>query len=294
MAALKNNMVPVGDLRTDHPVREVPGPTNELLFSIRNNDVRDPLIVHPATLQIISGFRRFTVARQLGRLRVPVVFPADAAEACQLVRHHLEAESRHQMPMSVPDRFRLSQRLREFPRPERSGAWRHEEHAGPAVGLSAAILKGLRSAAHRACAPEGPGSSADNARRVLLLMFEALENPVEGRSGGQAVRRLNGYLRSGDCPATLAAACQGPPPQPPVPAQAQGEREQASISPARKRTQYEIRRGVDNISGACAGLASACVADLPSEDVPYLAREIRKNQRILRGVLKSLQENRRD
>ncbi|MEU7190284.1 ParB N-terminal domain-containing protein [Streptomyces sp. NPDC045369] len=280
--------VPVGDLRADHPIREDLGSTDKLLFSIKNNDVRDPLIADPVTLQIISGFRRLAVLRQLHRQRVPVVFPKDAAEACHLVRSHLEPQSQHQMPMSVQDRFRLSQRLREFPRPESPGPWRHEDHAGPAVGLSAATLKGLRSAARGASAPGEPGSAADNAQRVLQLMFEALENPVAGRSGGQAVRRLYGYLRSGDCPATLAAACEAPAPQPPIPAQ--GEREQVPISPARRRTQYEIRRGVDNISGACAGLASACVADLSAEDVPYLSREIRKNRRILRDVLKSLQE----
>ncbi|MFI6281837.1 ParB/RepB/Spo0J family partition protein [Streptomyces sp. NPDC050988] len=285
----------MGDLKVDHPTREELGSTDKLQYSIRNNELREPLLVHPGTLQIVSGFRRYAALRQLRRLSVPVLFPADAAEACQLVRTHLGAKNDpHQQPMSVRDRFVLSQRLRDFPRPEHAGPWRHEDYAGPAVGLSAAILKGLRSAARGCSGQEASGPSAENAHRVLLLMFEALEKPTAGRSAGQAVRRLYGYLKSGDCPASLADACEAPLPKLPMPAQGERGAGQAPISPVRRRTQNEIRRGVDTISGACAGLASVCVADLPADDVPYLAREIRKNRQILWDVLKSLQGNSRD
>ncbi|WP_455754831.1 hypothetical protein [Streptomyces murinus] len=245
-------------------------------------------------MQIVSGFRRFAVMRQLRRLSVPVMFPADATEACRIVQAHLAGQNQLQQPMTVRDRFVLSQRLREFPRPEQVGTWRHEDHAGPAVGLSAAILKGLRAADRGCSAPETTGPSAENAHRVFLLMLEALEKPIQGRSSGQIVRQLYGYLKSDGCPATLTDVCEASGPKPPVPKQGERRIEQAPISSARRRTQNEIRRGVDTISGACAGLASVCVADLPNEDVPYLAREIRKNRRILWDVLKSLQENCRD
>ncbi|MEU3512219.1 ParB N-terminal domain-containing protein [Streptomyces longwoodensis] len=285
----------MGDLKVDHPTRENLGHTDNLQFSIRNNGLRDPLLVHPGTLQVVSGFRRLAAMRQLRRLSVPVLFPANAAEACQTVQVHLEAENQHQLPMTVRDRFALSKRLREFPKPEHAGSWRHEDYAGPAVGLSSAILRGLRAAERGYCAPDATGPSAENAHRVFLLMVEALEKPAHGCSPGQAVRRLSGYLKSGDCPATLADACEAPAAtKTPIPTQGERGAEQTPISPARRRTQNEVRRGVDTISGACAGLASVCVADLPADDVPYLAREIRKNRRILWDVLKSLQENCRD
>ncbi|MFE9413897.1 ParB/RepB/Spo0J family partition protein [Streptomyces sp. NPDC006704] len=283
----------MGDLKVDFPTRETLGSTDNLQYSIRNNEVRDPLIAHPDTLQVVSGFRRLAAARQLRRLTVPVIFPTDAAQACQLVRSHLEAESQHQMPMFAPDRFRLSGRLYEFPKPQHTGGpWRHHDYAGPAVGLSSTILKGLRAAKRDASASGEFEGSRENAQRVLMLMFEALDSPVEGCSAGQAVRRLYGYLKSGDCPTTLAAVCGAASLPSPFPAQTEG-REPAPVTPVRKRTQSEIRRGVDTISGACAGLASVCVEDLPVEDIPYLAREIRKNRRILGDVLKSLQENSR-
>ncbi|GAA4026968.1 ParB/RepB/Spo0J family partition protein [Streptomyces plumbiresistens] len=195
---MEKKTIPVGDLKVDHPTREDLGPTDNLQYSIRNNGLREPLLVNPATLQLVSGFRRFAALRQLRRLSVPVVFPANALEACQVVQGHLEAESQHQQPMTVRNKFALAQRLREFPKPEHAGPWRHDDYAGPAVGLSAAILKALRAAA-RGCSAPMSGREAENAGRVLLLMFEALERPVQGCSPGQAVRRLYGYLRSGDC-----------------------------------------------------------------------------------------------
>ncbi|MFB7779161.1 ParB/Srx family N-terminal domain-containing protein [Streptomyces bauhiniae] len=292
---LEKKSIPVGDLRADLPTREKLGHTDSLQYSIRNNDLREPLLVHPETLQIVSGFRRYAAMRQLRRLSVPVVFPANAAEACQSVRDHLEMGNQRQQAMTVREKFALSQRLREFSRPEYAAAWRHEDYAGPAVGLTSAILRALRAAERGFSAPEATGSSAENARRVFLLMLEALEGPAgQGCSPGQTVRRLTGYLRSGDCPNTLAEACEVSTAKPSVPAQGGGGAGQAPVSPARRRTQNEIRRGIDTISGACAGLASVCVTDLPSDDIPYLAREIRKNRRILGDVLKSLQENCRD
>ncbi|MFC8709353.1 ParB N-terminal domain-containing protein [Streptomyces sp. NPDC057197] len=281
----------MADLKVDWPVREHPTSPDNLFYSIRNNDLRQPLLVHPESMQVISGFRRYYALQRLGRRSVPVLLPDDVTEACEIVQKHLDTEGPHQLPLSLRERFTLSQRLRELPRPVRKEKLRYEEAVGPAVGFTTSVLKRLRTAYREASTPDLTSDSI-NARQVLELMFEALEKPLEGWTTGQSVRRLYDFLKTGNCPQTLAEACiTTVRHRSVVPAQSETVTDRTPLSPTRRRVQSEIRRGVDTISGACAGLASLPASGLPSEDLSYLEREIRKNRRILLDVLKNLQES---
>ncbi|WP_327668002.1 MULTISPECIES: ParB N-terminal domain-containing protein [unclassified Streptomyces] len=289
MVILEIKNIPVGDLRGGCSLREKSTSSdNALLSSIKNNELREPLLVNPLTKRIISGFRRHSALRRLRQLTVVVALPADVVEGCEAVRRHLASGDSYQVAMSARDRFALAQRLRELPRPQQS-AFRYDDCIGPAVGLSGAVLQRLRRTERIANDPAEPDSATENARRVLSLMFEALEEPPQGWTSGQSVRQLCEFLRS-ECPATLAEACASPAEAPSVTGQALGgENTQRRIPAARKRTHSEIRRGVDTISGVCAGLASYSFSGLPAEDAAYIGQELRRSQRALRDIVKSIQ-----
>jgi hypothetical protein len=295
MVGLKYKTIPVGDIQADGPVRENPRSTEKLFNSIRNNGLRQPLLVNPADLKLISGFRRFAAYRSTRRISVQVAFPADVQEACTELGDHVTAPDAYALPMTHREQVALAARLRELPKPPGHRDIRHDLYIAPALGMPAAVLQRLRSAYRMAVGddPDLEASAVRNAQQVLDLMLQVVERPPDGWTTGQAIRLLHPFLKAGGCPASLEAVCatarqtREAAPGAGIPAQA-GE----TYVPDRgmRRPVYvEVRRGIDTISGACAGLASLSISEIPADQASYVEREIKSNQRILREILKTIQ-----
>ncbi|MFD9612747.1 ParB N-terminal domain-containing protein [Streptomyces sp. NPDC059083] len=282
--------VPIGDLKSDERFRGAEHALRKLTNSIRNNGQRSHILVNPADMSVISGHRRHAALRALRKLNANVVFAQDIVHACRNLEAHFADNGPYAIAMTVQDRITLARRLCLLPRPPGAGRFRLDDHVGQSVGVSAAILQRVRAAARLAAEGDtAPDSVALNARQVLALILQAADSPTEGWTSGQSVRHLQGYLKSGNCPATLREAC------PARLAEEPSSREKHPVNPAATvalpRARNEVRRGVDTISGACTGLASLAVTHVSAEEAEYLKREIRNSQRILRNVMKSLQES---
>ncbi|WP_328842827.1 ParB N-terminal domain-containing protein [Streptomyces sp. NBC_00258] len=301
MVALKYKTIPVGDIRADRPLRNVLGSVDKLRSSIKRNGMRVPLLVNPADLSLISGYRRYAACRGLRNIAVRAALPADVAEACfEMGEHVRRPDSTYALPMTPRERVGLAMRLGELPKPVQPGKFRYEDCIAPTVDISAAILQRIRTVVRAAQedAPD-PDAAMVGARKVLGLMLQAVERPVDGWTTGQTIRLLHALLRAGEHPESLEDVCSS--------SRVRGQRAEghplpsaqqpAGVSPERGVPRQhpfpraEIRRGIDTISGACAGLESLPITGIPVEEAGYLEREIKKNQRILRRILKCVQES---
>lgn len=271
--------------------------TSNLIDSIKNLGLKEPLLVNPADLSLISGRRRYNACEQLGMVTVRVAMPSDVLEACtELGTHVIHPDPMYAMPMDTRQRLDLSLRLNALPRPADKilQKFSHDTHTGPAVGFSSRILWRLRSTLLKANEDEeSPAADSIAARRILALMLEALESPVGDHSHGQIIGRLHTMLREGTIPDHLGALAPPTRRTKKIPEQTT-KQENSNPSPQRvlrKRSPTEFGRGVDMISGALTGLESLMYANLPAgEEAAHLRNELRKSQKSIRQMLKSLQE----
>ncbi|MEV7596892.1 ParB/Srx family N-terminal domain-containing protein [Kitasatospora sp. NPDC089797] len=289
---MKYKDIRLDSIRADRPVRLAPAREDDLFVSVRRNGLHVPLLVNPENFRLISGYRRYEAIVKAGsRTSVRVGLPADLLEGCEEVRSHLDEQNIRSVPLTVRERINLAVLLAELPRPADAPArsFSSDTHVGPAVGLTSTILRRLRSTVRKA--REGETDVDDEAvaaRRTLALMLEAVERPPDGWTRRQAVRHLHDALGAGDFPRSLAdlpqRAAGRRPGSPTVPPRRGFER--AAVS---KRTSGpEVRRALDAIAGACAGLASLDTAGLAPDEVAHTKHEINNTVQVLRQVVRGL------
>jgi hypothetical protein len=199
--------------------------------------------------------------------------------------------------MTPREKLTLAMRLAELPRPPDCPELVYDSHTGPAVGLSSSLLWRIKSMLTRADEGESdPEEDTLAARKTLSLMLTAVDRPLPGWTASRTVRLLHSMWGSGERPQSLELACaQSSPAQQHTVHQTATPRQSDQAGPGfvipRSRPAHaELRRGVDVISGACAGLESFAPAAIPASEAGYLIREIKNNQQILRRILKSIQE----
>ncbi|MET9554520.1 ParB/RepB/Spo0J family partition protein [Streptomyces sp. NPDC006645] len=292
MVSLKYVTIPVGDIVDDRPIRKSYEDVKGLAVSVKGNGLRVPLMVNPADMSLISGSRRHVACRMARLVTVKVAFPSNIDEALEeLGTHVTRPNNLHSVPMRPREKLDLALRLGNLPK-SASRSIRSDHIIGPAVGLTGSILWRLRSVDHEA-SRRGPeqDSSARAASTMLGLMLEAVERPVHGWTAGQTVRLLHGIWKSGECADSLESVCT-PPASPKIRVSGQALKPQTVLRPppTPRPGHVEVRRGVDTISGACAGLASLDTTNIAPADITYLIREIKNNQQILRRILKNVQE----
>ncbi|MEY9937609.1 ParB N-terminal domain-containing protein [Streptacidiphilus sp. MAP5-3] len=292
---MKYRRIRLDEIQVGTPIRIDVGNIVELAESIKKNGLREPLLLNPLNLMIISGYRRYAACRlKASGLTVMAALPDDVTDACNEVKQHLDAPDRqYSLPLNARERINLGILLNQLPKPsEAIGNFTHDSVTGPAIGLTSAILWRVRSTLGRAREWEPtPDVDALLARRIVRLMLEAIDHPVEGVSASQAVKILHGMWKRGECPHLLSEVIKPRPER--LSSNTPTRSRQVSVGLAgipRRASAVEFRRGVDAISGACAGLASLGATEIPREDADYLSREIKTDMQFLRQFLKKLQE----
>lgn len=257
-----------------------------------------PLMIHPLTYSLISGYRRYDACREMGMVTVRACLPEDVVDACNELGNHVTEPNMWAIPMTVRERVELALRLHELRKPldHTEGHFAHDTYTAPTVGLSSRILWRIRSTMSKAKEWEGnPGSDAAIARKALKLMLEAVEKPTAGYSANQLVCHLHSMLQCGDVPDSLHALQVPPsvrqrhpvPPSPPL----QDAPSVTAVPGTRKRIHADFRLGVDGISGALAGLQSLVHENPPKgDDAEYSIDDLKKSARVIRQIVKSLEE----
>ncbi|MDV5145761.1 ParB/RepB/Spo0J family partition protein [Streptomyces sp. SBC-4] len=268
-----------------------------LITSYRTLGLREPLMVNPASFEIISGKRRYHACREYGMRMVRVCFPSDVLEACsELGEHVTTPDSMYAIPMNPREKLELALRIGALPRPSELAhrGFSHDKYVAPTVGVSSRVLWRLRSTLAKANeGDEEPDANSIRARQILNLMLEAIDGPIKGYSPSQTIGHLHSILsHGGDIPGSLldielpsarnASAEKTVPHQPKI-------LDAMKHSLPRRRTSAEFRRGVDTISGALTGLESLMYQNLPiGEDAEHMMKQLKQSQKMIRQMLRNL------
>lgn len=265
----------------------------KLAASIRNLGLGEPLLVNPSTAVLISGHRRYCACKENGMKTVRASFPEDVAEACdELAGHVTDPDPRYAMAMSPRERLELALRLARLGKPSGCAKFDYDACVAPAVGWAPGLLWRIRSTFQKAAESEpDPMPEVIAARKALAFMLQAVEEPPEGLTPRQVVAAVHAKLRQGDVPDSLDSIIRG--------GGGRSTAEEPLMLPAQqrnqnhvlKRTQVELRRSVDTISGTLSGLQRVLCVNPPEGDTAkYLRSEFKKYQRDIRQMLKCLPE----
>ncbi len=294
---MKRKSIKLKDIQVEEAATNRQEDITKLASSIHNLGLQTPILVNPASLSLVSGRRRYNACKKLGLLTVRVAFPDNTLEACEELGDHVtDPDPMYAISMNSREKLGLALRLNELPKPSGHTRFDYDSHSGPAVDLSARIMRRLRPALQKA--REGdpkPDEEALAARKILSLMLEAIDQPLDGYSSSQIVCHLSCMLREGVTAETLGSISMpdtsrknaGKLPQVPT----QADPAYSPRSGSRLRTQGEYRRGVDNISGALAGLEVLLHMNPPTgEYADHVNNVLRQSQKSIRQMLKNLQE----
>ena len=269
-----------------------------LVISYRTLGLREPLMINPASLEIISGKRRYHACKEYGMRMVRVCFPSDVLEACSELREHATSpDPMYAIPMSPRERLELALRIGALPKPTdfTHRVFPHDKYVAPAVGFTSRVLWRLRSTLIKANEETGtPSTESLRAQRTLDLMLQVIETPIDGRSPSRAIEHLHSFLNSGmNIPDSLSEI-ELPPDRrrssiddKRIPTQTKcSARTEIALRP---RTTAEFRRGVDIIPGALTGLESLMYQNLPTgEDAEHMTKQLKQSQRMIRQMLRNL------
>ncbi|MFJ3905762.1 ParB/RepB/Spo0J family partition protein [Streptomyces sp. NPDC090025] len=268
-----------------------------LVVSYKSLGLREPLMVNPASFEIISGNRRYYACKESGMRMVRVCFPSDVLEACsELGEHVTTPDSMYAIPMNSRERLELALLIGSLPRPAEFShqSFSHDKHVAPSIGFSSRTLWRLRSTLAKANERDtAPDANSIRARQALKLMLQAIDAPAEEHSPSRVIEHLHHTLsHHGDVPGSLLdielPKGKRTPNERVIPYQP-GTIESMNPSHPRRRTSAEFRKGVDIISGALTGLESLMYQNLPTgEDAEHMMKQLKQSQKMIRQMLRSL------
>lgn len=293
--------LPITDIRIGERARTDLGDLTELVTSIKEVGLLQPIVITPDR-ELVAGGRRLAACTQIGMDRVPVHVAEDITDAVSLLVAERD-ENTCRKDMTVTEKLAIGQRIEELKRPEAEARMaeggeigRKVQHglasstggggqnprekreqetaalAGQAVGLSRSNYYAARNVKRTADDPEQPPAVREAAQQALAEMdATGTVQPV--------YRRFRKQLTEQPEPLKAKPAAAGP-------TDSRGRR-------LPQRAQHEaLTKGIAALSGLCSGLGEVTELDpaINAEEAAQWVRDLSEAQRILRGLNNLLKE----
>ncbi|MFE4856099.1 ParB/RepB/Spo0J family partition protein [Streptomyces sp. NPDC056670] len=289
--------IPLDHINVSFPVRHSTPSLEDLKASVKRNGIRTPLLVNPASMELISGYRRYRACVELRRGSVRVGFPNDVVDACTTLGDHVTAPADQlcAIPMSPRDRVNLAIRLNELSKPSDipKRSFTRSVHTAPAVGMTP---KSLRRVSRMIDASQEGQLDCDqdcqSARKTLAVMLSAIDVSPNSVDAERMIERIYAQFRRGQTPETISEFEQGS-----TGKCGSGQLEidtpitKVATQRVRKRTFADFRMGIDQVSGGISGLVRfGLPEEIPPGSREYAVKEIKRGRQDLYVLLKQLQE----